>query len=72
MKIKQYKEELKKLSLSELHTRLDELRRDYFSLKVNAMTSVIKDYSQFKKVKAHIRRVSTLIGQRESSQENNA
>lgn len=59
MKINDFKKELASLNNVELQERLDTLRRDLFSLKLNSSTAHIKDYSQFKKLKNNIARVLT-------------
>lgn len=65
MKVNKLKEELKSLSYSELKKKLDLLRREYFGLRLNAMTAHIKDYSQFKKLRRSIACISTYIHQKQ-------
>lgn len=55
------KEELRRLGLNELRIKLDEYRRELFSLRLNASTAHIKDYSQFKKLRNNIALVQTLL-----------
>lgn len=59
MKVNSFKDELKQLDAKELLVKLDTLRREQFSLKLNASTSHLKDYSQFGKTCANIARVLT-------------
>jgi large subunit ribosomal protein L29 len=61
MKLKQYKDELKQLSVEGLNERLVLLQRELFTLKINAATSYTKDNSQFKKLKKNIARVLTIL-----------
>ncbi|HZW61740.1 MAG TPA: 50S ribosomal protein L29 [Candidatus Babeliales bacterium] len=60
------KKELEQLSLSDLKVKIDALRRELFSLRINATTSHIKDYSQFKKLRKDIARALTYIKHKES------
>lgn len=57
MKTAKFKDELKQLGIKELILKLDALRRDRFSLRLNASTSHVKDYSQFSKGRKNISRV---------------
>lgn len=54
MKITTIKEELKKLNTHDAAVKIDALRRELFSLKINVATSHVKDYSQFKKLRKQI------------------
>ncbi len=58
------REALKNLSQQELSAKLDELRRERFTLKLNAATAHIKDYSQFKKLKSNIARALTYLNKK--------
>lgn len=64
MKSNQFKEELKKLEIKDLVIKLGELKREYFTLKLNSATSHIKDYSEFKKSRKNIARALTLLRQK--------
>jgi ribosomal protein L29 len=64
MKISKFKEELKQMDLKDLILKLDAIRRDCFSLRLNSSTSHVKDYSQFKKGRKNIARVLTLLRQK--------
>jgi large subunit ribosomal protein L29 len=64
MKKENLKEEIKQLEHKELFAKLDALRRDLFSLRLNSSTSHVKDYSQFKKGRKNIARVLTLLRQK--------
>lgn len=66
MKVNDFKKELSTLNTQDLHERLDGLRRELFGLKLNKLTSHIKDNSQFKKLKCDIARVLTYIRAKES------
>lgn len=61
MKISNFKKELNELGIKELVSKLDALRRDHFSLRLNSSTSHVKDYSQFKKNRKNIARILTML-----------
>ena len=61
MKVNTFKQELAELNPAELQERLMQLRRQLFSLKLNATTAHIKDYSLFKKLRRDIARVATRL-----------
>lgn len=61
------KKELEQLGLNDLKVKLDALRRELFSLRINAATSHIKDYSQFKKLRKEIARARTYVKHKERS-----
>jgi ribosomal protein L29 len=54
-------ETLKNLNPQELAAKVEELRREYFMLKLNAATAHIKDYSQFQKLRRSIARALTYL-----------
>jgi ribosomal protein L29 len=56
-------DELKGLNQAELQVKIDSWRRELFGLRLNASTSHIKDYSQFKKLRKNIARGLTLLTQ---------
>lgn len=58
------REELKSLTVDQLKERIEEQRREQLSLKLNALTTHIKDYSQFKKVRKNIARLLTYLNQK--------
>ena len=64
MKISKFKDELQQLQIKELIVKLDALRRDQFSLRLNSSTSHVKDYSQFKKGRKNIARILTALRQK--------
>jgi ribosomal protein L29 len=64
MKSNQFKEELKKLEIKDLIFKLDALRREYFTLRLNSSTSHVKDYSEFKKSRKNIARALTVLRQK--------
>ncbi|MGE0206607.1 MAG: 50S ribosomal protein L29 [Candidatus Babeliales bacterium] len=55
------REELKNMSDVQLKEKIEDLKREYFSLRLNASTAHIKDYSQFKKLRKNIARIFTQL-----------
>lgn len=64
MKITHFKDEIKKLEIKDLLLKLDTVKRDNFSLRLNSSTSHVKDYSQFEKGKKNVARLLTLLRQK--------
>ncbi len=69
MKLSKIKQELQQLSLEQLKEKLDSTHRELFSLRHNAATAHVKDYSQYKKFRKQIARVLTLIHQKQVQSE---
>lgn len=61
MKVDKFKQELTQMSDADLHERLDGIRRELFSLKLNISTTHNKDYSLFKKLRKDTARILTFI-----------
>ena len=61
MKVTKFKDEIKQLGVRELIVKLDALRRDQFTLRLNSSTSHVKDYSQFEKNRRNIARILTSL-----------
>jgi len=59
MKVTKEREDLKKMGPEELVKRIDTLERELFSLRLNASTAHVKDYSQFGKLRRQIARALT-------------
>lgn len=66
MKLNEFRKNIDALDLSGLTGKLNELRRELFSLKLNTSTTHVKDYSQLKKIKKNIARVLTKISQKKA------
>lgn len=64
MKISKFKQEINQLSNEQLLQKTPELQKELFTLKLNASTTHVKDYSQYKKLRKNIARVLTLLAQR--------
>lgn len=58
-------EELCQLSMQDLEVRIDEMRRSLFSLKLNKVTSHVKDISQFKKLRRDIARGMCILEEKQ-------
>jgi large subunit ribosomal protein L29 len=52
---------LQQLSVEELNGRLTNARKDLFGLRLNAVRSQVKDYSQYKKLRKDIARILTTL-----------
>lgn len=65
MKVNTFKDELAQMSEVEVGEKLEHVRRDLFSLKLNLSTTHIKDYSLFKKLRKDIARMLTSLRQRQ-------
>lgn len=60
-KVRQINEELKGMSKQQLLEKLESWERELFLLRLNAVTSHVKDYSQFKKLRTNIARAKTYL-----------
>lgn len=61
---KQAKNELKALSELELVSKVDDLRRELFSLRLHSKTSPVANPTQFKKLRKAIARTLTYLRQK--------
>ena len=59
-------QKLQQLSIEDLRSQLEGTRRDLFGLRLNAATSQVKDFSQYKKLRKHIARIMTAIRAKET------
>ena len=64
MKVTKFKEEIESLNLNELREKEALLKKELFSLRLNAATAHLKDYSQYKKLRKDVARVKTSICQK--------
>jgi ribosomal protein L29 len=55
------KQELKQLDAAGLMAKAEEYKRGLFSLRLNATTAHVKDYSQFKKMRKNLARALTYL-----------
>ena len=69
MKVTKFKEDMQALDRDALIEKLTEFKRDLFSLRLNATTAHVKDYSQYKKLRKNIARVYSFLEQKERSSE---
>jgi len=58
------KNELKALSELELISKVDDLRRELFSLRLHSKTSPLENFTQFKKLRRNIARTLTYLRQK--------
>jgi len=64
MKITNERKELKELSKDNLQEKVSNLRKQLFSLRLNASTAHVKDYSQFKTLRRAVARSLTYLRQK--------
>jgi ribosomal protein L29 len=65
MKLNQIKDELIGLSSQELDAKIDQYRQELFTLRINALTTHVKDVSQFEKLRKNVARGLTYKQQKE-------
>lgn len=63
MKINQVKAELKQLNKAQLLEKLDYTRQELFKMRLQSATALVKDNSQFKKLKSQVARILMYIHQ---------
>lgn len=56
-----HNESMRSLPVEQLVEKIENMRRELFSLKLNSLTTHIKDYSQFKKLRRDIARATTIL-----------
>jgi len=61
---KTVKNELKALSELELISKIDDLRRELFSLRLHSKTSPLENFTLFKKLRRNIARALTYLRQK--------
>ena len=61
MKQMGFMQRVQSLSVEELQQKLDSTRQDLFGLRLNAATSPVKDYSQYKKLRKQTARLLTAL-----------
>lgn len=62
--------ELHKLTVSELQTRLDETKEEYFKLRFQKSSGRLEDTNRLRMVKRDIARIKTILTEREREVEN--
>jgi large subunit ribosomal protein L29 len=60
------KQEMRSLTPEQLTTRIEETRRELFSLRLQAATTPIQDYKKFRKLRKTIARLQTYLHQKRS------
>jgi len=61
VKVTKIKDGFKQAEIKALATKLNELRRELFTVRLNAATAHVKDYSQYKKLRRNIARALTYL-----------
>ncbi len=64
MNVEKEREDYRGLKSSELQEKIEGLRRELFSLRLNASTAHVKDYSQFNKLRKSIARALTCLSEK--------
>ena len=64
MKVTNSRQELKALSKEDLREKIEHLRKDLFTLRLNSSTTHVKNYSQFKVLRRTISRALTYLQQK--------
>ena len=59
------KNQLKQLDVPQLAVEIERLRRELFTLRLATISSPIKDYKQFRKIKKNIARAQTYARQKQ-------
>jgi ribosomal protein L29 len=59
------KNQLKQLDAPQLAVEIEKLRRELFTLRLATISSPIKDYKQFRKIKKNIARAQTYARQKQ-------
>ncbi len=67
MKVTKFKEELKNLHAQQLQEKLEELKRELFSLRLSTQTSHVKNHARFGQLRKDIARVKTFMNQQSKS-----
>jgi len=67
MKSSEIKADFIKLSAQELKMKVEALKKELFSHRLNASTAHVKDYSQFRKLRKDVARARTYLRQIELS-----
>ncbi len=68
MKVTKLNDELKQMDVKQLREKLEQLRGQLFSIKLNAKTSHVKNHAEFKFLRGNIARVLTFIREKKLSQ----
>lgn len=61
MKVTNFNNELKQMSLQQLHEKLEELRGQLFGIKLKTKTAHVKNNAEFKLLRGNIARVLTFM-----------
>ena len=64
MKVAKDREDFKSMEAGELKTKIESVRRELFSLRLNASTAHVKDYSQFSKLRKKVARAMTYLSKK--------
>ncbi len=62
------KTELKAMNINELANKVEEYRAELFSMRLNATTEPVKNYSKFKQLRKNIARALSYLNQKKNEQ----
>lgn len=65
MKREQVKKELQQMPVDQLHKKLEETRKELFTLRLNAITSHVVNFAAFKGLRKNIARILTILKSKE-------
>ncbi|MCX5925293.1 MAG: 50S ribosomal protein L29 [Candidatus Dependentiae bacterium] len=65
MKVDEFKKEITLLSVADLKEKLNQMRKELFSMRLKAAVTHLKDHSHFFKLRGNIARVLTVLRQKE-------
>ncbi len=63
MKVTKFNEELRTMNVQQLQDKLEQLRSQLFSIRLNAKTSHVKNHAEFKRLRKGIARTLTFVEQ---------
>lgn len=69
VKVDAFKKEIALLSVVDLKEKLNNMRRELFSLRLNASVAHLKDHSHFFKLRGNIARILTVLREKEMQSE---
>jgi ribosomal protein L29 len=63
-----FMQRVQQLSVEELQDKLNATRKNLFSLRINAVSTPVKDYSQYKKLRKQAARILTAMNGKKKSE----
>jgi len=69
VKVDEFKKEIALLSVTDLKEKINQMRKELFSLRLNSAVTHLKDHSHFFKLRGNIARMLTVLRQKEMVRE---